>query len=146
MIKNTSNPAAPGTLISNENDQQKRVKAISNLDDLTMVNVSGPGMKGMVGMASRVFATMSRENAFLLVLISQSSSEYCISFCIHSCRCSERAKQSLQDEFELRIIKWFIEPLSLKGELSIVSLVGDGMHHQRGVAAKFFQFIGSSKG
>jgi aspartokinase/homoserine dehydrogenase 1 len=44
LIKNTSNPSAPGTLISNEKDQEKRVKAISNLDDLTMVNVSGPGM------------------------------------------------------------------------------------------------------
>ena len=143
LIKNTSNPSAPGTLISNENDQQKRVKAISNLDDLTMVNVSGPGMKGMVGMASRVFATMSRET-ISLVLISQSSSEYCISFCIHSCD-SERAKQSLQEEFELELLNGLLEPLSLKGELSIVSLVGDGMHHQRGVAAKFFSSLAQAR-
>lgn len=143
LIKNTSNPSAQGTLISNENDQQKRVKAISNLDDLTMVNVSGPGMKGMVGMASRVFATMSREN-ISLVLISQSSSEYCISFCIYSCD-SERAKQSLQDEFELELLNGLLEPLALKDELSIVSLVGDGMHHQRGVAAKFFSSLAQAR-
>ena len=139
LIKNTSNPAAPGTLISNENDQQKRVKAISNLDDLTMVNVSGPGMKGMVGMASRVFATMSREN-ISLVLISQSSSEYCISFCIHSVD-AQQAEQSLKEEFELELLNGLLEPITLKGELSIVSLVGDGMHHQRGVAAKFFSSL-----
>ena len=143
LIKNTSNPSAPGTLISSENDQQKRVKAISNLDDLTMVNVSGPGMKGMVGMASRVFATMSREN-ISLVLISQSSSEYCISFCIYSSD-AELAKQSLQDEFELELLNGLLEPLSLKGELSIVSLVGDGMHHQRGVAAKFFSSLAQAR-
>jgi aspartokinase/homoserine dehydrogenase 1 len=143
LIKNTSNPSAPGTLISNENDQQKRVKAISNLDDLTMVNVSGPGMKGMVGMASRVFATMSREN-ISLVLISQSSSEYCISFCIYSSD-AEQAKQSLQDEFELELLNGLLEPLALKGELSIVSLVGDGMHHQRGVAAKFFSSLAQAR-
>ena len=139
LIKNTSNPSAPGTLISHENDQQKRVKAISNLDELTMVNVSGPGMKGMVGMASRVFATMSREN-ISLVLISQSSSEYCISFCIYSSDAA-LAKQSLQEEFELELLNGLLEPLSLKGDLSIVSLVGDGMHHQRGVAAKFFSSL-----
>jgi len=139
LIKNTSNPAAPGTLISNENDQQKRVKAISNLDDLTMINVSGPGMKGMVGMASRVFATMSREN-ISLVLISQSSSEYCISFCIHSID-APQAEQSLKEEFELELLNGLLEPVALKGELSIVSLVGDGMHHQRGVAAKFFSSL-----
>jgi len=143
LIKNTSNPSAPGTLISNENDQQKRVKAISNLDDLTMVNVSGPGMKGMVGMASRVFATMSREN-ISLVLISQSSSEYCISFCIYSSD-SARAKQSLHEEFELELLNGLLEPLALKGELSIVSLVGDGMHHQRGVAAKFFSSLAQAR-
>ena len=139
LIKNTSNPAAPGTLISNENDQQKRVKAISNLNELTMVNVSGPGMKGMVGMASRVFATMSREN-ISLVLISQSSSEYCISCCIHSVD-AQLAEQSLKEEFELELLNGLLEPITLKGELSIVSLVGDGMHHQRGVAAKFFSSL-----
>ncbi|MDX2368402.1 MAG: bifunctional aspartate kinase/homoserine dehydrogenase I [Colwellia sp.] len=143
LIKNTSNPAAPGTLISNENDQEKRVKAISNLDDLTMVNVSGPGMKGMVGMASRVFATMSREN-ISLVLISQSSSEYCISFCIYSSD-ALRAEQSLKEEFELELLNGLLEPVALKGELSIVSLVGDGMHHQRGVAAKFFSSLAQAR-
>ena len=143
LIKNTSNPSAPGTLISNENDQKKCVKAISNLDDLTMINVSGPGMKGMVGMASRVFATMSRDN-ISLVLISQSSSEYCISFCIHSSD-AKRAEHSLKEEFELELLNGLLEPISLKGELSIVSLVGDGMHHQRGVAAKFFSSLAQAR-
>jgi aspartokinase/homoserine dehydrogenase 1 len=143
LIKNTGNPEAPGTLIANENDQKKQVKAISNLDDLTMVNVSGPGMKGMVGMASRVFATMSREN-ISMVLISQSSSEYCISFCIYSAD-AMRAKQSLQEEFELELLNSLLEPLSLTDKLSIVSLVGDGMHHQQGVAAKFFASLAQAR-
>lgn len=143
LIKNTGNPSAKGTLIANENDQQKKVKAISNLDDLTMVNVSGPGMKGMVGMASRVFATMSQEN-ISMVLISQSSSEYCISFCIYSSD-AQRAEQSLQEAFELELLNGLLEPIALKGDLSIVSLVGDGMHHQRGVAAKFFSSLAQAR-
>jgi aspartokinase/homoserine dehydrogenase 1 len=143
LIKNTGNPSAPGTLIANENDQQKKVKAISNLDNLTMVNVSGPGMKGMVGMASRVFATMSRENVSM-VLISQSSSEYCISFCIYSSD-AQRAEQSLKEEFELELLNGLLEPVALKGDLSIVSLVGDGMHHQQGVAAKFFSSLAQAR-
>ncbi|WP_448566997.1 bifunctional aspartate kinase/homoserine dehydrogenase I [Thalassotalea ganghwensis] len=143
LIKNTSNPEAPGTLIANETDQQKQVKAISNLDDLTMVNVSGPGMKGMVGMASRVFASMSREN-ISLVLISQSSSEYCISFCIHS-EDAQAAEQALKQEFELELLNGLLEPINLQHELSIVSLVGDGMHHQQGVAAKFFSSLAQAR-
>ena len=143
LIKNTGNPQAPGTLIANENSQEKVVKAISNLDNLTMVNVSGPGMKGMVGMASRVFATMSREK-ISLILISQSSSEYCISFCIYTADAA-RAEHSLQEEFELELLNGLLEPLSLTPELSIVSLVGDGMHHQRGVAAKFFSSLAQAR-
>jgi bifunctional aspartokinase / homoserine dehydrogenase 1 len=143
LIKNTGNPEAPGTLIANENDQKKQVKAISNLDDLTMVNVSGPGMKGMVGMASRVFATMSRDN-ISIVLISQSSSEYCISFCIHSLD-ARLAEESLKQEFELELLNGLLEPVALKSDLSIVSLVGDGMHHQQGVAAKFFSSLAQAR-
>lgn len=143
LIKNTGNPEAPGTLIANENDQKKQVKAISNLDDLTMVNVSGPGMKGMVGMASRVFATMGRES-ISMVLISQSSSEYCISFCIHSADAAN-AEQSLQQEFELELLNGLLEPLNLTHDLSIVSLVGDGMNHQKGVAAKLFGSLAQAR-
>jgi len=143
LIKNTGNPQAEGTLIANENDKKQQVKAISNLDDLTMVNVSGPGMKGMVGMASRVFATMSRENVSL-VMISQSSSEYCISFCIYSVD-AKQAKESLEEEFELELLNGLLEPIKLKTELSIISLVGDGMHYQRGVAAKFFSSLAQAR-
>ncbi|MBB6541819.1 bifunctional aspartate kinase/homoserine dehydrogenase I [Thalassotalea piscium] len=143
LIKNTGNPEAQGTLIANENDKKKQVKAISNLDNLTMVNVSGPGMKGMVGMASRVFATMSREN-ISLVLISQSSSEYCISFCIYSADAAI-AESCLKQEFELELLNGLLEPIGLKHELSIVSLVGDGMHHQQGVAAKFFSSLAQAR-
>jgi aspartokinase/homoserine dehydrogenase 1 len=108
-----------------------------------MVNVSGPGMKGMVGMASRVFAAMSREN-ISLVLISQSSSEYCISFCIHSSE-AELAEHSLKQEFELELLNGLLEPIKLQHQLSIVSLVGDGMHQQRGVAAKFFSSLAQAR-
>lgn len=143
LIKNTGNPDAPGTLIANESDDKNIVKAISNLDDLTMVNVSGPGMKGMVGMASRVFATMSKEN-ISVVMISQSSSEYCISFCIHS-HDAHLAKQSLNNEFELELLNGLLEPIALRDNLSIVCLVGDGMQQQQGVAAKFFSSLAQAR-
>ncbi|MDN6115559.1 MAG: aspartate kinase, partial [Enterobacterales bacterium] len=82
LIKNTANPQAPGTLIGRESGSDGvPVKGITNLNNMAMINVSGPGMKGMVGMAARVFAVMSR-SGISVVLITQSSSEYSISFCI----------------------------------------------------------------
>ncbi|ETJ32307.1 Bifunctional aspartokinase/homoserine dehydrogenase 1, partial [human gut metagenome] len=57
LIKNTGNPQAPGTLIGASRDEDELpVKGISNLNNMAMFSVSGPGMKGMVGMAARGFA------------------------------------------------------------------------------------------
>ncbi|MFQ9623716.1 MAG: bifunctional aspartate kinase/homoserine dehydrogenase I, partial [Enterobacteriaceae bacterium] len=112
------------------------VKGISNLNNMAMFNVSGPGMKGMVGMAARVFATMSRAG-ISVVLITQSSSEYSISFCVPQSDCA-RAKRVMEDEFYLELKEGQLEPLSIMDRLAIISVVGDGMRTLRGISAKFF--------
>ncbi|TAA47299.1 MULTISPECIES: bifunctional aspartate kinase/homoserine dehydrogenase I [Corallincola] len=140
LIKNTHNPAAEGTLISAQSDSEGlQVKAISNLSGMTMVSVSGPGMKGMVGMAARVFATISQAGVSI-TLITQSSSEYSISFCIHSSE-AELARQVLQDEFYLELENKLLDPIEMLDGLAIVSLVGDEMKKYSGVAAKFFRAL-----
>ncbi|MCF1428510.1 MAG: bifunctional aspartate kinase/homoserine dehydrogenase I [Shewanella sp.] len=139
-IKNTMNPKAPGTLVSNEPDQTGlQVKAISNLDNQTMFDVSGPGMKGMVGMASRVLGAIARIGVSVS-LITQSSSEYSISFCVATSDAA-RVKQSLELEFELELKSELLEPLTQQHQLAIVSLIGDGMRTHKGVAAGFFQAL-----
>jgi aspartokinase/homoserine dehydrogenase 1 len=138
-IKNTHSPQAPGTLISEEASNGDSVKAISNLSNVAMINVSGPGMKGMVGMASRVFSAISRAD-ISIVMISQSSAEYCISFCIPE-EHSEAGRTCLEQEFELELKNKMLDPISVRKELSIVTLVGDKMEQQRGIAAKFFRAL-----
>ncbi|MDR8290503.1 ACT domain-containing protein, partial [Acinetobacter baumannii] len=81
------------------------------LNNMAMFNVSGPGMKGMVGMAARVFATMSRAG-ISVVLITQSSSEYSISFCVPQSDCA-RAKRAMEDEFYLELKEGLLEPLAI---------------------------------
>ncbi len=55
----------------------------------------------MIGMAARVFAAMSRAG-ISVVLITQSSSEYSISFCVPQSDCA-RARRAMQDEFYLEL-------------------------------------------
>ncbi|MDO6617521.1 bifunctional aspartate kinase/homoserine dehydrogenase I [Shewanella sp. 5_MG-2023] len=139
-IKNSFNPSAPGTLVSNRPDKTGlQVKAISNLDEQTMFNISGPGMKGMVGMASRTLEAISR-SGISVSLITQSSSEYSISFCVSSNE-AYKAKQALEVEFELEIQSELLEPIELRQDLAIVSLIGDGMKTHKGAAAKFFSAL-----
>jgi aspartokinase/homoserine dehydrogenase 1 len=104
-----------------------------------MVNVSGPGMKGMVGMASRVFGAMSSAGVSI-VLITQSSSEYSISFCIEA-QDKALAEQALTDTFELELKDGLLEPVEFISDVAIVTLVGDGMRTSRGVASQFFSSL-----
>ncbi len=144
LIKNTLNPAAPGTLISNlSSTEWTKVKGISLLEDMTMFNLSGPGMKGMVGMAARVFEVISNAN-ISISLITQSSSEYSISFCIHS-KDADRALNRLEDAFALELSNNLLEPIEVKKHLAIVTLVGDGMRHTKGLVAKFFSALAQAR-
>ncbi|WP_312829357.1 bifunctional aspartate kinase/homoserine dehydrogenase I [Pantoea anthophila] len=140
LIKNTANPQAPGTLIGAEGEQDENpVKGITNLNNMAMVNVSGPGMKGMVGMAARVFAAMSR-TGISVVLITQSSSEYSISFCVPQSELA-RARQVLEEEFYLELKDGLLDPLDIIENLAVISVVGDGMRTLRGISAKFFSAL-----
>ncbi|CEO40295.1 bifunctional aspartate kinase/homoserine dehydrogenase I [Photobacterium kishitanii] len=137
LIKNSFNPQGAGTLIGQDTgEDQLDIKGITTLKDLTMVNVSGPGMKGMVGMAARVFGSMSTAGVSV-VLITQSSSEYSISFCIETVD-KVAAQAALIASFELELKEGLLEPVEFSNDLSIVTLVGDGMRTSHGVASRFF--------
>jgi aspartokinase/homoserine dehydrogenase 1 len=137
LIKNSFNPQGAGTLIGQDTGEDKlAIKGITTLNKLIMVNVSGPGMKGMVGMASRVFGVMSSAGVSI-VLITQSSSEYSISFCIEQAD-KAKAEQVLSDAFELELKDGLLEPVEFMNDVSIVTLVGDGMRTSHGVASRFF--------
>lgn len=137
LIKNSFNPQGAGTLIGQDTgEDQLEIKGITTLSNLTMVNVSGPGMKGMVGMASRVFSAMSAHGVSI-VLITQSSSEYSISFCIEA-QHKALAQFALSEEFELELKDGLLEPVDFIDDLAIISLVGDGMRTTCGIASQFF--------
>lgn len=140
LIKNSFNPQGPGTLIGQDTGEDNLpIKGITTLNSLTMVNVSGPGMKGMVGMASRVFGAMSSAGVSI-VLITQSSSEYSISFCIETAD-KHKAEQTLAEEFELELKDGILEPVEFTSDVAIVTLVGDGMRTSSGIASQFFRSL-----
>jgi aspartokinase/homoserine dehydrogenase 1 len=144
LIRNTLNTVAPGTLISHEaSEKWTSVKGISHLEDIAMFNLSGPGMKGMVGMASRIFDVISKGN-ISISLITQSSSEYSISFCIAE-KDALRAKELLEENFALELANHLLEPIEVREDLAIVTLVGDGMRQSTGLAAKFFKSLAQAR-
>ncbi len=139
-IKNTENPSATGTLISKTSVIRKeKIKAISSLNDISMINITGSGLKGKVGMAGRLFSCLSRAG-ISIILITQSSSEYSISLSIYT-RDKMLARETLEDEFHLELEKQLLEPLEFIDELAIISLIGDGMHQAKGVSGRFMSAL-----
>ncbi|MGN1394636.1 MAG: bifunctional aspartate kinase/homoserine dehydrogenase I [Succinivibrionaceae bacterium] len=139
LIKNSLNPDGEGTLIAEEGDISVPIKGISDLKDISLVNICGPGMKGMVGMAGRIFNCVSRAKVSI-ALITQSSSEYSISFCIHTSD-SEIAKKALDEEFALELKDGLLDGIDMTDGKAIISVIGDGMQTARGIAAKFFSSL-----
>ena len=142
---NSHNPAARGTRIGKGpfggDDTADGVRGISSLKGIAMVSVSGSGMKGRTGTASRIFAAVSRAGVSLL-LITQSSSEYTITFCVRQSH-ALIVKDVLSGEFDLEIRDGVINPIEVRENCAIVSIVGDGMKQNRGVAGKFFDALSS---
>lgn len=115
------------------------VRGISCLKDTAMVSVAGAGLKGKKGTAARVFNAVSRSGISVL-LITQSSSEYTISFCVRGSEADD-VKFALQEEFTLEIRENLIDEISVIRHMAIVSIVGDGMKHRKGVAGTLFSAL-----
>ncbi len=115
------------------------VRGVTCLKDVALVSVSGAGLKGKQGTAARVFGAVGRSGVSVL-LITQSSSEYTISFCVRGAEYHD-VKFALQEEFALEIREHLIDEISVKKGMSIVSIVGDGMKERRGVAGTFFSSL-----
>ncbi len=142
---NSHNPSARGTRIgSGPFESEKKagpVRGISCLKDCAMVSVSGSGMKGRKGMATRIFSAVSNAGISIL-LITQSSSEYTLSFCVRK-EFANRVQDVLKNEFALEIAGKLINQIDVRPDCAIVSIIGDAMKEKRGVAGTFFNAIAS---
>ncbi len=143
---NSHNPSARGTRIGRgpfdfDYSTTGTVRGISCFKQTAMISVSGPGMRGKHGIAARIFSAVSRAGVSML-LITQSSSEYTISFCVKQSSAA-LVKSVLSSEFELEIREELIQPIEVQEHCAIVSIVGDGMKKKRGVAGTFFESLAS---
>lgn len=145
-VKNTMRPEAPGSIIaphapispasSSSKAPASVVTGFSTIDHVALVDLQGPGLIGVVGMAERVFAALSRAGINVL-LVSQASSERSICVGVHDVD-GPRAADVLRAAFEREIRDNAVARIEVTRGQSILAAVGDGMVHQVGVAARFF--------
>jgi len=140
-IKNTMEPDAHGTIISNDlNGKLSPVKGISNIDNIALLTLQGNGMVGIPGFSKRLFETLAQEK-INVILITQASSEHSICIGIDF-KDAKKAKTSIDATFENEISLHKIDPIIVETELSIVALVGDQMKSHQGISGKMFSALG----
>lgn len=142
VIKNTFNPEAPGTLITQEvpDGKAKAIKGISSINDTCLITVSGLGMVGVIGINSRIFNALAKSGVSVF-LVSQAASENNISFAVRNAD-AELAVSVLNKEFEREIAMGEICEANAEHDLATVAIVGENMKHTPGIAGKLFNILG----
>ncbi|MFN6090675.1 MAG: bifunctional aspartate kinase/homoserine dehydrogenase I [Cyclobacteriaceae bacterium] len=142
-IKNTFNPTFPGSVISaNANGKSLIIKGVSSMGNISLFNVQGSGLQGVVGVSMRLFGTLAKEK-INVILISQASSEHSICFAIET-SFSTQAKTAIEKEFHYEILNGEMDPIAVENDLTIVAIVGEGMKHNPGTSGRMFNALGRS--
>ncbi|PSL05643.1 bifunctional aspartate kinase/homoserine dehydrogenase I [Cecembia rubra] len=139
-IKNTFDPANPGTLINGEGPSGKLIKGISSMSGVSLLNIEGSGLIELVGVSRRVFGALADANIHVL-LISQASSEHSICVAIRSLEVP-RAKEAIEKEFLYEIKNGEMDPVVVVPDMSVVAVVGENMKHNPGASGRMFQSLG----
>jgi aspartokinase/homoserine dehydrogenase 1 len=153
FIKNTFEPEAYGTLISNnpeasntrgraEQSEANPIKGISHIDNIALLTLEGSGMVGVAGSSKRLFEVLSNEN-INVIFITQASSEHSICIGILNAD-ADKAKTAIDKAFEMEIAQGKVDPCIVEKDLCIVALVGESMKNHQGISGKMFSTLGKN--
>jgi aspartokinase/homoserine dehydrogenase 1 len=143
LIKNTFEPAAEGTYISNQVFAQSNpVKGITHIDAITLITLEGSGMIGVSGSSKRLFEVLSNKN-INVIFITQASSEHSICIGILNSD-ADVAEDSINKAFEVEISQNKVEPCIVEKNLCIIALVGENMKNHQGLSGRMFSTLGKN--
>ncbi|MDE5800341.1 MAG: aspartate kinase, partial [Paramuribaculum sp.] len=141
-IKNTFNPEAPGTCISEYRHPEvdNVIKGVSSINDTSLITVSGKCMAGQSGVNAQILNTMTRQGVDVL-LLSQSSSENSTAFAIRGAD-AERALNALNQEFLPELQTGELNPIEIEMDMATVAIVGENLMHTMTVIDRLFDALG----
>jgi bifunctional aspartokinase / homoserine dehydrogenase 1 len=142
IVLNTFNPTSRGTIISNEQkgNQVSPIKGISSIDHIDLITLQGTGMVGVSGTSMRLFGALARKN-INIILITQASSEYSITFAVNPSD-SSIASGAISEEFRIEIEHNKELKIQVEKNLSIIAIVGEKMKNTPGISAILFRSLG----
>ncbi len=139
-IKNSFDPAKPGTRIVSKLEGACGVRAITSLPHVTLVSIeaASASMSGAQLMA-RALEAAARANVEVLLLTRSSFRQ---NFCM-LVRTQEidGLLESLQSELALELAHGYVHPVRVDHSVGLLAVVGEGMRGTPGTAGRLFNAI-----
>ncbi|HEX2920942.1 MAG TPA: bifunctional aspartate kinase/homoserine dehydrogenase I [Bacteroidales bacterium] len=141
-VLNSFNPSSKGTIISQnrQNGDVSPIKGISSIDNIDLITLQGTGMVGVSGTSMRLFGALARKSVNI-ILITQASSEYSITFAVRPTD-SLIAEKAIYEEFRNEIEYNKEIKVQVEKNLSIIAIVGERMRNTPGISATLFKSLG----
>ena len=140
-IKNTYNPQASGTLISNRpapDSDVSPIKGVSSIANISLISLQGTGLVGS-NVSARFFKVLS-DHRINIIMVTQASSEYSITIAIRPDE-AKIAVEALNKEFYPKINTTGEIKLQVETDLSIIAIVGERMRNTPGISATLFHSL-----
>ena len=112
------------------------VKGFSEISNLCLIEVSGTGVIGVPGIASRLFQRLKEANVSV-ILVTQAGSELSLCLALPMSQ-GELGLSVVRREFRDELLTKEIVKVEKSGPCACLAVVGDGMRHKRGVAGRVF--------
>lgn len=135
LIKNSLNPAAPGTAIGGSQLGRPGVRAIASTADAALFTISGARAMPFTRLAALVFSWLDADRVPTLV-VTQSSAENVLCFAVSSSD-GARVRRRLDRE-RLHGAGSSLAGVDELAEVGVVVAVGEGMKGTPGIAARIF--------
>ncbi len=140
VVKNTFNPAAPGTLISRKIVGRDRpLHGIASIGDVTLLTFRGRLAIDSRDTTERLFKALASSRVNVM-LFAQASSAPTVSLVMHSSEAAV-ATRAIRHEFRAELRQRTVA-LGLKRDQAMVALVGAGATRQTDVVGRVFGALG----
>ena len=143
FLKNTFHPEQEGTFISKTGGyDEEKIKGVSSLPNISIINISGIGLAKEKGTARRVFQALEEANVNV-ILITQSCSEQSICLGLNA-NDTSAAVASIKAAFETEIATGLFNKVEINEDQCIIAVIGDNMKSTVGLSGKMFSALGKN--
>jgi bifunctional aspartokinase / homoserine dehydrogenase 1 len=143
-VRNTFNPKGPDTRLVSDCcvNQYGMIRAITTIQGLRLVTLSGRGMLGVPGVAGRIFSAVAT-TGISVPLIIESTSEQAICFPAPK-ELVPTVIQTVQTHLSHDFQRGDIDRVYASEEVDIITVICPGLRTTPGVAGQIFGILGSA--